>query len=144
MAGQRCPVKQLALCAGAGPDAVGFEFESSLAPRGPGVLGPFRKQTSRTGVLITITHQLSWLASTRLTLHVHSHPTVTTVVRGFIIVPISQMRVMRHRDELLVAKAGFEPRQWSQSPKRRREGLEACGSGHWRPSCPQRGLFTAK
>lgn len=144
MAGQRCPVKQMALCAGAGPDAVGFEFESSLATQGTGVLGLFRKHVSRAVVITTITHQLSWLTNTRLTLHVHSHQTVTTVVRGFIIVTVSQMRIMRHGDEVLVAKAGFEPRRWNQSPKRQGEGLEAWGSGHWRPSCPQLGLFTTK
>lgn len=47
---------------------------------GTGVLGLFRKQVSRAVVITTVTHQLSWLTSTRLTLHVHSHQTVTTVV----------------------------------------------------------------
>lgn len=57
VAGQRCPVKQMAFSVYVpGPDAIGLEFESSQATRWVGILELVRQQISRAVLIIAITH----------------------------------------------------------------------------------------
>lgn len=140
VAGQRCPVKQMALSVQVlGSDAVALGSESSLATRGRGSLEPFRKSESGSAVWCRQGHHCSH--SPAVTRAAHPERTLPLWGGSYYVVPTSQGGQGGRGDGTQsVAEAGFKPRQWNQSPEKRGEGLGAWGLGHWRQSYPAPGL----
>ena len=89
VAGQRCPVKQMALSVQVlGSDAVALGSESSLATRGRGSLEPFRKSESGSAARCRQGHHCSH--SPAVTRAAHPERTLPLWGGSYYVVPTSQ------------------------------------------------------